>query len=103
MSKQTEKKRPVRAIDPDLILKWEHEGVTYSYRQPSGVVAATNQQEHGNMLIDSCLVAVKGLEGAEALRAKGHEWSKLLPQPHANRLYIQLLNASALTEVEAEG
>lgn len=94
---------PVRAVDPDMTQDWTYEDVTYTYRQPAGVFAATNQQEHGNMLIDSCLVAVKGLEGAEALRAKGHAWSKLLPQPHANRLYIQLLNASALTEVEAEG
>ena len=96
-------KRPARAVDPDARFTWEYEGVKYTYRQPAGVYMATNQKDHGDALIDSCLLTVEGLDGAEALREKGHKWASLLPQSHANRLYLEIITAGRLTEAEAEG
>jgi hypothetical protein len=93
----------VRAIDPEATYMWEYEGVIYTYRQPAGTYMGATQKEHGDALIDSCLVSVKGLEGADALREKGYAWAALLPQAHANRLYLEILTAGRLTEVEAEG
>jgi hypothetical protein len=103
MSKDKAVAAPVRAIDPDMILDWTFEGVTYKYTQPAGVFPGTTQKEHGDALIDACLVSVEGLVDSDELRAKGHKWSRILPQNHANWLYIQLLTASKLTEAEAEG
>lgn len=93
----------VRAIDPDAVLTWEHEGVTYKYTQPAGVFAADNQKEHGDMMLDSCVVSAKGLEGGVELRKRGHAWSRIIPQPHANRLYLQILGVGTITEAEVEG
>ena len=103
MSKDKAVAAPVRAIDPDMVIEWKRDGVTYRYTQPAGVFAGATQKEHGDALIDACVVAADGLVGADELRAKGHRWSRIIPQTHANWLYLELLTASKLTEVEAEG
>ena len=103
MSKAKAVATPVRAIDPDMVLEWKRDGVAYRYTQPAGVFTGATQKEHGDALIDACLVAVEGLVGADELRARGHAWSKIIPQKHANWLYLELLAASKLTEAEAEG
>lgn len=93
----------VRAIDPDAVLEWTHEGVTYKYVQPAGTFMALTQREHGNQLIDACVREAVNLAGAAELREKGHAWSRIIPQKHANRLYLVLMAAGSVTEAEAEG
>lgn len=93
----------VRAIDPEVVLEWEYQGVVYKYVQPAGTFMALTQRDHGNQLIDACVQEAVNLVGAAELREKGYAWSKIIPQPHANRLYLALLAAGSVTEAEAEG
>ena len=99
----SDEKKVVRAIDPDILLTWEYEGVTYKYRQPAGTFAAHNAKEHGDAILDACVVEADGLDGADKLRERGCAWSRIIPQAHANRLYLEILTAGSLTEAEAEG
>jgi len=92
-----------RAIDPDKLMEHPEGKVVYVYRQPAGLYMEPDSRKQGNRMMDECLVEARGLVGAEKLRKAGHPWSKIVPTIHAIGLFVVLMKAANITEVETEG
>lgn len=94
---------PIRAVDPDVVLTGNADGVEYGYHQPTGAYPAGSPKAYADMMLDECLVWVKGIEGIDELRKKGKAWSAIIPPRFATQMYVTLVTAYRLTETEAEG